>query len=295
MKSRRSTWATLVLTGPAALLYIGFIVVPALLGFGYAFTDWNGWNKAPNFVGLDNFREMLGDERLLTSLVFTLKQTVGIILVFTFGGLLLAVLLDRVRKAQRLIRALFFYPYVLSILISALLFQFLANYREGGINVMLRSAGLESWTQDWMGDPAFVGSFVFALVVWSSLGFFSTIYLAALQSIPTELFEAAALDGARSVAVFTRIQAPLVRSTRNLCAVLSLIFGVNLFGQIVVTTQGGPGYRTSTVGYHIYWLGILNNRQGYAAAVSLSVCVLLACAAILQRRLLAKGERAVEA
>ena len=290
MNRTRDSWPTLILTGPAALLYIGFFVVPAVLGFGYAFTDWNGWTKTPSFVGLDNFREMLHDQRLLASVGFTLEQTVGVVLAFTFGALILAVLLDRIRRAKALIRALFFYPYLLSILIAGLLFQYLANYREGAVNVILRAVGLDGWAQDWMGSPKLVPFFIFALVVWSALGFFSTLYLAALQSIPTELFEAAELDGAKAVAVFWNIQAPLVRPTRNLCAILSLIFGVNLFGQIIVTTQGGPGYRTSTIGYHIYWLGVLNNRQGYAASISLAVCAVLALVAIVQHRLLsAKG------
>jgi raffinose/stachyose/melibiose transport system permease protein len=283
----RARLATLILTGPAALLYLAFFVAPALLGFGYAFTNWNGWTKTPSFTGLANFKEMLHDERLLASIVFTLKETVGVVIAFTFGALILGVLLDRVRRLKGLVRALFFYPYILSILISGLLFQYLANYREGAINVVLRNLGLGSWTQDWMGDPKLVAYFIFALIVWSSVGFFSTLYLAALQSIPSELFEAAEIDGAKAVAVFWHIQAPLVRSTRNLCLMLSVIYGVNLFGQIVVTTQGGPGYRTSTIGYHIYWLGVLNNRQGYAASISLAVCIVLAAIAILQQRLVA--------
>lgn len=288
MKRHNSPWATAVLTGPAALVYATFFVVPTVLGFGYAFTDWNGWNKSPGFVGLDNFKEMLHDQRLLASALFTFEQTAALVLAFTFGALVLAVLLDRIRRMKALIRALFFYPYLLSILIAGLLFQYLANYREGAINVLLRNLGLGQFAQDWMGDPKLVAFFIFALCVWSAAGFFTTLYLAALQSIPAELFEAAELDGARGPAVFWRIQGPLVRPTRNLCLILSMIFGVNLFGQIVVTTQGGPGYRTSTIGYHIYWLGVLNNRQGYAASISLAVCILLALVALAQHRL-AKG------
>ncbi len=285
MRRQHSALATAVLTGPAALIYTLFFVVPSILGFGYAFTNWNGWNKSPAFVGLDNFKEMLHDQRLLSSALFTFEQTVGLVVAFTFGALVLAVLLDRIRRMKALIRALFFYPYLLSILIAGLLFQYLANYRTGAVNVLLRNVGLSRLAQDWMGDPKLVSFFIFALCVWSALGFFTTLYLAALQSIPPELFEAAELDGAREGTVFWSIQAPLVRPTRNLCAILSLIFGVNLFGQIVVTTQGGPGYRTSTIGYHIYWLGVLNNRQGYAASISLAVCIFLALVALAQHRL----------
>jgi ABC-type sugar transport system permease subunit len=132
-----------------------------------------------------------------------------------------------------------------------------------------------------MGDPHWVPYFVFALVAWSGLGFFTTLYLASLQTIPVELYEAARMDGAGPFSIFRHIQFPMLVPTLTTTSVLALITGINLFGQIVVTTQGGPGYRTFSLGYYIYWLGVLNNRQGYAAAVSF-VCflVLLALAAV---------------
>jgi ABC-type sugar transport system permease subunit len=140
-----------------------------------------------------------------------------------------------------------------------------------------------------MADPRLVGYFIFALVAWSALGFFTTLYLAGLQTVPTDLYEAAHIDGAGPVAVFAHVQLPLLVPALMTNSVMALIFGMNLFGQIVVTTEGGPGYRTATVGYYIYWLGILNNRQGYASAVSFvmfAALVALAAAqvALLRRR-----------
>jgi ABC-type sugar transport system permease subunit len=271
------------------LLYGGFIVVPALLGFAYSLTDWTGWTRRPHFIGLANFRELAGDTRFAAALRFTLFETLLIVAFFSFGAMLLALLLDRLTRMKGLIRGLFFYPYVLSILVSGLLFRYLANYRQGAINTLLRAVGLEGWAQDWMGDPRLVAWFVFALVAWGGLGFFTTLYLASLQTIPLELYEAARMDGAGSLSIFRHIQFPLLIPTLTTNSVLALITGINLFGQIVVTTQGGPGYRTFSIGYYIYWLGVLNNRQGYAAAVSF-VCflalLLLAAAqvALLRRR-----------
>lgn len=263
-----ATWASMVLCGPAVLLYGGFIVVPAILGFAYSLTDWTGWTDRPRYAGLANFRELLADTRLLEALRFTLFETVLIVVFFTFASMMLAVILDKLRVWKGAIRGLFFYPYVLSILVNALLFQYLANYREGAVNTLMRAIGLDAFTQDWMGDPNWVPYFIFALVAWSGLGFFTTLYLANLQTIPTDLYEAARIDGAGAFAVFTRIQFPMLLPTLTTNSVLALITGINLFPQIVVTTQGGPGYRTVSIGYYIYHLGVLNNRQGYAAAVS---------------------------
>ncbi len=286
----RDGLASVILCGPAVLLYGGFIVVPALLGFAYSLTDWTGWSRHPRFTGLANFRELLGDRRLAAALGFTLFETLLIVVFFSFGAMLLALLLDRLTRMKGLIRGLFFYPYVLSILVSGLLFRYLANYRQGAINTLLRAVGLGGWAQDWMGDPHLVAWFVFALVAWGGLGFFTTLYLANLQTIPLELYEAARMDGAGAVAIFRHIQFPMLIPTLTTNSVLALITGINLFGQIVVTTQGGPGYRTFSIGYYIYWLGVLNNRQGYAAAVSLVCFLALLLLAAVQVALLRRRE-----
>ena len=288
---RRRRWAaSLVLCGPAVLLYGTFVILPAVLGFAYSLTDWTGWTNDPNFVGLDNFRELASDERFASAVRFTLFETWMIVLFFTFGSLVLAVLLDRLRSMKGLIRGLFFYPYILSILVAALLFKYLCNYDHGAINLLLGAVGLGAWAQDWMMDPQLVGYFIFAMVAWSATGFFTTLYLANLQTIPTQLYEAASIDGAGPVSVFTRIQLPMLVPTITTNLVLATIFGVNLFGHIVVTTEGRPGYRTATVGYYIYWLGVKNDRQGYASAVSFTVFAALVIVAIVQVALLRRKQ-----
>lgn len=324
----RLTW--LVFYGPAVLLYTGFVILPAMLGFVYGLTDWSGWSSGGDpddlvraagaavrlegeqcagaaedylgaeFVGLDNFHELAGDTTFMntegleafshSAVGFTLFQTVMIALTFTFVAMVLAVLLDSLRRMKGLIRGLFFYPYVLSLLVSGLLFTYMANYREGAINVVLDAIGLATWKQDWMMGSAWAPWFIYALVTWSGLGFFVTLYLANLQTIPTELYEAARIDGAGPVAIFGRIQYPLLRPTMVTNAVLATIVGVNLFPQIVVTTGGGPGTRTVTIGYYIYDLGRLSNRQGYASAVSFVAFVAILVIAIIQVALLRRKQ-----
>jgi ABC-type sugar transport system permease subunit len=291
---RRWSWrdaaVSAVFCGPAVVLYGGFIVLPAILGFAYSLTNWTGWNTSPAFIGLANFRELLTDSRFHQTIRFTLFETMLIVLFFTFATMLLAVVLDKLKVMKGLIRGLFFYPYVLSILVSALLFQYLVNYRTGAINTVLRSIGMEMLAQDWEGDPALAPFFIFALVAWSGLGFFTTLYLANLQTIPTDLYEAARIDGAGPVSVFFRIQFPMLLPTLTTNSVLALITGINLFPQIVVTTKGAPGFRTATIGYYIYDLGVLNNRQGYAAAVSFVTFAVLVIVAGIQVALLRRRQ-----
>lgn len=287
-KTNKSPWPGIGFVLPALVVYGGFLVLPAVLGFGYAFTDWTGWSAGAHPVGLANFRELFGDGRFWQSLALTGLETVLIVLFFTFASLVLAVLLDRLRFLRGAISALFFYPYVLSLLVAGLIFQWLGNYRDGAINVLLRGCGLESWAQEWMG-PGWAPWFLFAFVVWSGLGFFTTLYLANLQTIPTELYEAARLDGAGSMTVFRRIQLPMLMPTIATNSVMSLILGINLFGQIVVLWEQ-PRPDCWTVGYYIYDLGIRSNRQGYSTAVSLVMFVFLVAIALIQVRLLRRRE-----
>ena len=281
---RRGGLATLLLAGPAVLLYGGFLVLPAILGFGYSFTNWNGWNKRPEFVGLDNFQELLHDDLFLSSLRFTVTETVLIFLVFTFGAMVFAVLLDRVKLLKGLVRGLFFYPYVLSLLVGGLLFQWLANYNDGAVNTVLRGLGVPSWAKEWMG-PGWATWLLLAFVTWSALGFFTTLYLANLQTIPDDLYEASALEGAGPVSVFRHVQFPMLMPTITTNSVLALIFGINLFGQIIVLWDT-PRTDTYTAAYYVYRVGIEGNRQGYATAISLTMFVALALIAIVQVRFL---------
>lgn len=274
--------------GPAILLYGGFVLLPTILGFGYSFTNWSGWGQKPGFVGLENFRELFTDALFYRALRFTLFETALILVFFTFGTMVLAVLLDRLKAMKGLIRALFFYPYILSILVGGLIFQWLGNYREGAINTVLRGIGLESWAQEWMG-PQWAGWFLFAFVAWSAMGFFTMLYLANLQMIPDELYEAAALDGAGPVSVFRHVQFPMLMPTITTNSVMALIFGINLFGQVVVLWEQ-PRNDTYTIGYYIYDLGVRGNRQGYATAVSLVMFLILAVVAVVQVRTLRRRE-----
>ena len=326
----RGALVSVLFCGPAVVLYAGFVILPAILGFTYSLTDWNGWRSggdgsdllraaasllrlAPGeavgalerflgarFIGLGNYRELFDNATFLNTeslrgfresvVGFTLYETLLIVIAFTFGSLVLAVLLDRLRHLKGLIRGLFFYPYVLSVLVSGLLFMYLANRRVGAINRILAAVGLESWQQNWMMGPQFAPYFVFALVAWSGLGFFTTLYLANLQTIPPDLYEAARIDGAGPLAVFRHIQVPMLMPTVMTNSVLALIAGINLFPQIVVTTAGGPGTQTHTIGYYVYRLGWTDNRLALASAVSFVAFVALVLVAAVQVALLRRRQ-----
>jgi ABC-type sugar transport system permease subunit len=314
-------------------LYTGFVIVPAVLGFTYSLTDWNGWRAGggggdllrafmsllrldpgearlaleqflgARFIGFENYGELFRDTGFLNTeslgafrhsvVGFTLFETLLIVIAFTFGSLVLAVLLDGLRHLKGLIRGLFFYPYILSVLVSGLLFMYLANRREGAINRILAALGLEAWQQSWMMGPEFAPYFIFALVAWSGMGFFTTLYLANLQTVPQELYEAARMDGAGPLAIFRHIQIPMLMPTVMTNSVLALIGGINLFPQIVVTTQGGPGTQTQTIGYYVYRLGWTDNRLALAGAVSFVAFAALVLVAAVQVALLRRRQVAL--
>ena len=326
----RRSLVSVLFCGPAVFLYFSFVILPAVLGFTYSLTDWNGWTSggtagdlfgaftsmlrfAPaearaslerflgaRFIGFENYGELFENTTFLNTqslkgfsrcvVGFTLFETSLIVIAFTFGSLVLAVLLDRLRRMKGLIRGLFFYPYILSVLVSGLIFMYMANTRQGAINRILEMIGLGEWQQNWMMGAGWAPYFIFALVAWSGLGFFTTLYLANLQTIPTELYEAARMDGAGPLAVFRHIQLPMLMPTVTTNSVLALIIGVNLFPQIVVTTQGGPATQTHTIGYFVYRLGWTDNRLALAAALSFVAFVTLVIVAAVQVALLRRRQ-----
>lgn len=284
---RGGAGTSLIFCGPAVTLYVAFMIVPAVLGFGYAFMHWNGWATPARYIGLENFRLMLHDGRLHRSIVITAAQSAGMVIFFTFGCMILAVLLDHVRVCKGLIRGLFFYPYILSIVVSGLVFRWL-GHQDGVINSALRMMGLASLAQQWDG-PGWAPWYLFAFIAWSGLGFFTMVYLANLQTIPEDLYEAARLDGAGSFRVFWHIQRPLLMPSVTTNSVMALIMGVNLFAHVKVLWDQ-PRDDTLTISTYIFDLGIAGSDYGYATAVSLVAFVALAAIALVQVEILRRRE-----
>jgi raffinose/stachyose/melibiose transport system permease protein len=260
----------------ALLLYGIFIVLPGVLGIGYAFTDWNSYSNDLHWVGLDNFSRILSSgPTYLRFILNTVVFTVATIVFKTAIALGLALLLTRgVRRFSYLYRALIFLPAVLPILVISLIFRSVLNPATGLLNETLRTLGLGAFEQHWLTDPHIALWSVIAVDTWRGVGYIMVILIAGLKAIPSEYRDAAAIDGASGWQEFRHVTLPLLVPVLAVTTVLNLLYGLKVFDVVFVLTNGGPGRATDTV-YTAVFDDFSKGRYGIATALSTLLFVVM--------------------
>jgi raffinose/stachyose/melibiose transport system permease protein len=275
---------------PALVVYLVIVVYPSLAGAAYAFTDWSGIGKA-GWVGLENFKSLFSDPQSFGALKNTLKLTVFIVVVQNLIGLLLALGVHTAIRSRYLLRTIFFAPAVLSPIVLAFLWKYLFNPDpDAGLNALLGFLGLDFLQQNWLGNPSVALWAVGLTVVWQYAGYSMVIFLAAMQGIPRELEEAAALDGAGRFQRFWHVVLPLIAPAMTINLTLSTVGGLKLFDQVFAITNGGPGYATETLSTLIYKQAFVFGKYGYSTAVALVLAILVSAIALIQLRFLRSRE-----
>ena len=277
---RRLKWRNTLL-GWSFILpnFVGFAVltlIPVIALFYIAFTDWNAFGTA-KLVGLDNFQRLLDDHSFRVALRNTLYYTVFHIPLTLGLSLALALLLNRKMRGVAFFRTAAFFPYVTSIVAIAVVWNMLFSPEFGPINQFLSAIGISNppgWTtsSDWA-MPA-----VIIVGTWREMGYYMLLFLAGLQTIPPELYEAARMDGANPWQRFRNITIPCLRPTTFFITVMLTIGSFNVFDLILVMTNGGPGQSTLVLSQYIYTKGFIENQFGYAS--SISIVLFLICISI---------------
>lgn len=259
--------------------FIGFAVltlVPVAALFYYAFTDWNIFGIA-EWIGVDNFTRIIHDDSFWIALRNTLYYTVLHIPLTMGAAMGLALLLNRKLRGVAFFRTVAFFPYVTSIVAVAQVWNMLFSPEYGPINAALRAVGVEhppGWTvsSDWS-MPA-----VIVVGTWREMGYYMLIFLAGLQTVPAQLYEAARIDGAGVWQRFVAVTLPSLRPTTFFVTVMLTIGSFKVFDLILLLTNGGPGQSTLVLSQYIYQKGFQENQFGYASAVSVvlfAICFLV--------------------
>ncbi|MET7394915.1 sugar ABC transporter permease [Dactylosporangium sp. NPDC005572] len=276
---------------PAMALFAYVVLLPSGRGVYYAFTDWDGLSPAWSFIGLDNFSAMLDDPNALQAIRHTLLIAVAITVIQNGVGLLLALGVNTMIKSRNVLRVFLFAPAVVTPIVTAYLWRNLLG-PDGAVNSLLGAVGLGAWQQDWLGDPQLALWSVVAVIVWQFAGYSMVIFLAGLQSIPREIYEAAAMDGTGPVRRFWSIVRPLLAPAITINLMLSLIGGIKLFDQVYALTGGGPGHATDTISTLIYKDAFTLGEFGYSIALAVVLTIIVAIASTGQYLVLARNERA---
>jgi raffinose/stachyose/melibiose transport system permease protein len=268
---------------PALILYVALVLVPIGQGVYYSGFDWNGLAPLDDFIGLQNYRDALSDPVFLAAVrhvVVIVALSLAVQLPFALG---LAVLLNQRIRGRAVLRLLFFLPFVLSEVITAVVWRLLLQ--PGGMaDRSLEVLGLGGLVQEWLADPEIVLYTVFVVVTWKYFGFHMILYLAGLQQIPRELEEAAALDGASKAQIFRHVTLPLLGPTIRISVFLSIIGSLQLFDLVWVMTGGGPVNASNTMAVYMIDRGFERSQFGYGSAVAVLAFIICFVFALAYQR-----------
>jgi multiple sugar transport system permease protein len=265
--------------------FVGFICFtfgPIVASFGLMFTDWTVI-RTPSFVGLENFERLLADDVFWVALSNTVLYVVLYVPTVTVSAFFLALLMDRKLRGIGLYRTIFFMPSVCMFVAVALVWQFLYQPSTGVFTYYLSLIGIVS--PNWLSDPHWAMVAIAIMGVWRHVGYFALIFLAGLQSVPNDLHEAAAVDGANAWVRVRRITVPLIYPTTFFVLVMAFIEAFQLFGEPYVMTKGGPGYATTTLVYLIYRNAFEGFKMGYAATQSWVLFAIIFAVTFVQWRM----------
>jgi raffinose/stachyose/melibiose transport system permease protein len=279
--------AIYLMTVPAVLLFATFHTFPAIQGIFYSFTNWDGLSLTYDFVGLKNYYYLFQDENVLHSYLFTFKFALVSTILVNVLSLAIAIGLNEKIKFKNFFRAVYFLPNILSVLIVGYIFNYLfANVlpllgEKLGIDVLSTNIlGNEKWA--WVG--------IVIVAVWQACAFNTILYLAGLQTVPAELYEASSLDGASKWQNFWHITFPMIAPFFTINMVLAMKNFLMVFDQVVALTGGGPGRATQSISLLIYSGGFQGGEFAYQSANSVIYFIVIMVVSIVQIKFLQKRE-----
>lgn len=274
---------------PALIFYTALVLIPAVSGIGFSFTNWNLLSRNPRFVGMANYVEALTDDpAFIHSLLFTLRYVVFMVVLQNALALLLAVLIESRCRGRAVYRTLLFMPNMISMIIAGFMWLFVFTRVLPRIEP---TSILSFLNQSWIGDSRW--SFVAILVVslWAGVGYLMVIYIAALQNVPRQLVESASIDGAGPWRVFGSVTLPMILPAVTIGVFLSLNMSFKVFEVVYSLTGGGPGRATQVVALNIFEEAFnMSNRFGYASAKATLLFLVVFAITLVQLRVMKRRE-----
>jgi len=279
-----------IFISPNIIVFAAFMLFPILFAFYMSFHEWS-LIGVPQFNGLDNYVRMVHDELFWQSLGHTVVFTAGTVPTSIALGLAAAMLLNRELPARGLLRSVIFLPVIVSGVVTALVAAWIFNDNYGVINSLLKAAGLEPIP--WLSSPTWAMPSIIFTTLWIRIGFCMVVYLAGLQGIPSEYYDAAQVDGASGWRQFRHITWPLLAPTTFLLLVINVIFSFHVFDLIYVMTGGGPGFSTTVLVQYIYESAFASREMGYASAMGIVLYLLIVVLTVFQWRVSRQGGEGV--
>jgi raffinose/stachyose/melibiose transport system permease protein len=289
---RRYTFVPWLYLLPAVLLVAVFVYYPVVENFWLSLFSWNAFSPQDTWVGLGNYQKLLGDPIFWSGLLNNTFYAI-VSVIFQVGlGLVIAAILEEtlIRRFRVFFRTVYFLPSVISITVVGLLFQMLYDPQMGLIDQFLTAIGHREWTHAWLGEAATAIWSIIGMSQWQSIGYITLLFVVAIQKIPRDLYEAAAIDGANRLRAFVHITVPLLREMTLLALIITISGAYMVFNEVMVMTQGGPNNASQVMGTWMYQSAFMNDEMGYASAIA-SVIFLITFAIAVAQLWLARSGR----
>lgn len=284
LRRARKEWTAYLFLLPSLLQFLVFTVFSVAFSFYLSFHEWNILEPEKPYVGLENYARLLRDRRVLEAIWNTIYFTAVSVPLTLAGGLLAALLLNNQIRGRGLFRAMYYLPGITSGVVVAIIWKWVFNGDFGLINYYLMQAGLISEPIRWLTDPNLAMPSVILVSVWGGVGGCMIIYLAGLQAIPEEIYDAARVDGAGPVRRLVSITIPLLGPSTFFLLITAIIGAFQQFGLPYLLTAGGPLRRTTTIAYYLYQSAFKNLEMGYAAAISYVLFAMIFVFTLVQMR-----------
>ena len=268
---------------PSFLFLVAFVFWPLLRALYLSLTKWAMIGPPPRFVGANNYLRLLDDPQFATAVGNTAYYTAGSVPTGIAVGLGLALLMNQPLRARGLLRSAYFFPTVTSTVAVSLVWLYMFDVHLGVVNYLLDLVGLPP--QKWLHDPVMAMPVVVLYGLWHGVGYTMMIFLAGLQAIPADLYEAAMVDGAGRAAGFRHITLPLLRPVTLFVLITSVIGSFKVFDAVYVMTRGGPGYATMPMVQYIYMTAFEAFEMGYASAMAVALFAIVLALTLAQLRL----------
>jgi raffinose/stachyose/melibiose transport system permease protein len=290
MKLRRA-WNLAIFLVPATLIYTLFVMYPSVSGLYYSLTDWDGLSPNYKIIGFDNFVEIFKDPFTYKVLKNSFTFAVLVVIFKNALALFFAILLDKKLKMTGFFRSVYFLPAILSSIVVAYTWVTIMNPVFGSWQIFFRAIGLEQIASfDLLGSSSTSLYSVVFVSIWQNMGYAMVIYLAGLQTIPSDLYEAAEIDGAGRWRQFMHVTFPLIAPALTINLILTTINSLKEFDLVYILTAGGPLDSSQVIGTAIYKVAFEMNRFGYGIALSLILFIIIAIVSLGQLIVLKKRE-----
>lgn len=275
----------IMMLGPTLLIYMAYIIIPLFIAIYYSFTNFRGVS-APDFIGFRNYATLFQDRFFWISVKNTVIVLVISLCILLPASLGLGLALNKAMKGINVFKALSFLPNIIAPLIVGLIWGFIFDPKMGLINGLLAKMGLENLQQVWIGGLVLTPYCVGIIYLWQNIGYYATLFVAGLKTIPEEIYESSSIDGANKWQTLRYITIPMLKETFAINTVLIVTGCFKIFELVYQLTNGSPNHTSEVLTTYMYNTTFISSKYGYGMAIAVTTCVVTMCITIIYLRIL---------